>query len=154
MEVTQRYSNLDTVQKTLHILQSAGLITPDGRPISRSDRSPDGLHPPAPFKLDQRLEPEIAAEIVARYEAGEPSTAIGTAYGLNKNSVIKILREVGISIRRQPLTGDQVTEAVQLYEAGQSLAKIGRRFGVDHGTVWRALRKRGVPMRDTHGRER
>ena len=150
----QRYSNLDTPSKTLQILRTAGLITPDGSSVPRSDRSTEHLEPPQPFKLDQRLKPEIVAEIVACYEADEPSTAIAASYGLSKGSVIRLLREAGITIRRQGLSDHQVAEAIQLYESGLSLAKIGARFSVDHGTVWRALKKRGVKMRDTHGRDR
>jgi DNA invertase Pin-like site-specific DNA recombinase len=150
----QRYSNLYALSKTLRILRTAGLISPDGRPVPRSDRSPEQVELPQPFKLDQRLKPVIVAEIVSRYQAGEPSTAIAASYGLSKSSVIQLLREAGITIRRQGLTDHQVAEAIQLYESGLSLAKIGARFSVDHGTVWRALKKRGVKMRDTHGRDR
>ena len=154
MEVLQRYSNLDTVQKTLRMLHKAGLVSPDGRPIPRSDRSTEQIEPAQPFKLDQRLKPDTVAEIVARYDAGEASTAIATSCGLSKGSVIRLLREAGITIRNQGLTDDQIAEAAQLYASELSLAKIGTRFDVDHGTVWRALKKRGVRMRDTHGRER
>jgi hypothetical protein len=93
------------------------------------------------------------AEIVSRYEAGEPSTAIAASHELSKGSVIRLVREAGIPIRNQGLTNDQVAEAAPLYASGLSLAKIGVRLGVDHGTVWRQLRKRGVKMRDTHGKE-
>lgn len=150
----RRYSNLDTPSKTLQILRTAGLISPDGRPIPRSDRSTDQVKPAQPFKLDQRLKPEIVAEIVATYEAGEPSTVIAASYGLSKGSVIRLLRDSGVTIRNQGLTDDQIAEAAQLYALGLSLAKIGARFDVDHGTVWRALKKRGVKMRDTHGQDR
>ncbi|HWF70542.1 MAG TPA: helix-turn-helix domain-containing protein [Mycobacterium sp.] len=150
----QRYSNLDTPSKTLQILRTAGLITPDGRPVPRSDRSTEPAEPSQPFKLDQRLKPEILSEIIACYEAGEPSTALAASHSLSKGSVIRLVREAGIPIRRQGLTNDQITEAIQLYGSGMSLAKVGARFGVDHGTVWRALKKRGMRMRDTHGRER
>jgi transposase-like protein len=117
------------------------------------DRSTEQNEPAQPFKLDQRLKPEIVAEIVARYESGEPSTAVAASHGISKASVIRLLREAGVSIRNQGLSDDQIAEAAQHYASGLSLAKIGARFGVDHGTVWRALKKRGVKMRDTHGRE-
>lgn len=138
----------------MQILRSAGLITPDGRPITPSDRSTKSTEPQPPFKLDQRLKSEIVAEIVARYEAGEPSTAIANLFDLSKGSVIRLLRDAGVTIRNQGMTDDQIAEAGQLYGAGLSLAKIGVKFGVDHGTVWRALKKRDVKMRDTHGRDR
>jgi hypothetical protein len=150
----QRYSNLDTVSKTFQFLSTADLISPDGRPVHRSDRSSEQIEPSRPFKLDQRLKPAKVAEIVARYEAGEPSTAVAASYGLSKGSVIRLLHEAGIPIRRQGLTVEQTSEAARLYESGWSLAKIGAHLCVDHGTVWRALKKRGVKMRDTHRRER
>jgi DNA invertase Pin-like site-specific DNA recombinase len=150
----QRYSNLDSVSKIFQQLCAVGLISPDGRPVDRPDRSRPPTEPDPPFKLDQRLKPEILAEIVARYEAGESSTAIATVFHLSKNSVIRLLREADVPIRRQGLTEEQIDEAAALYESGLSLAKIGAHLGVDHGTVWHQLKKLGVRMRDTHGRER
>jgi transposase-like protein len=154
VEVLQRYSNLDTVQKTLQMLQSAGLISPDGRVVEAPDRTHEQVELARPFKLDQRLKPEMVAEIVARYETGEPSTTLAAVFGISKGSVIRLLRDSNVTIRNQRLTDDQIAEATQLYDSGLSLAKIGAMFGVDHGTVWRALKKRGVRMRDSHGRER
>jgi len=153
VEVARRYSNLfDSLSKTLQMLHHAGLIAPDGKPIFRSDSSPEQISVSEPFKLNQRLNPAIVAEIVARYEAGEPSTALAVAFGISKGSVLKLLREAGTQIRNQGLSDDQVAEAAQFYASGHSLAQIGVHLGVDHGTVWRQLRKRGVKMRDTHGR--
>lgn len=149
VEVVQRYSNLDALSKFVQKLRADHLITPDGKAICRSDRSPEVMRP---FKLDQRLDDAIRTEIINLYFSGKPSTSIAVLHGLNKNSVIKVLREAGVEIRRRSLTIEQIDDAAQLYEAGQSLAKIGTRLGVDHGTVWRALKRRGVPMRDTHGR--
>lgn len=77
------------------------------------------------------------------------------AFDLSKGSVLKVLREAGVTMRNQGLRCEQIGEAQRLYEdAGWSLARIGEKFGVDHGTVWRQLRKRGVQMRDAHGREK
>ncbi|MDO3175911.1 helix-turn-helix domain-containing protein [Mycobacteroides abscessus] len=152
MELLRRYSNLDTVQKTVRLLRDSGALTPDGRiqvPLTPRFTA----DPPEPFKLSQRLKPDTIAEIVARYEAGEPSTALAAAVGISKGSVIRLLRNAGVCIRNQGLSVDQIAEAISLYANGKSLAYIGEHFGVDHGTVWRQLRKRGVKMRDTHGRE-
>lgn len=107
-----------------------------------------------PFKLAQRLDTASKATIIARYRSGESSTSLAAVFGVSKNSVIKLLRDAGVPIRRQGLTNEQIDDAARLYEAGQSLAKIGRQLGVDHGTVWRQLKNCGVRMRDTHGRER
>lgn len=146
-----RYSNLDALSKLFQKMCADGLINPGGRAICRSDRSVEVARP---FKLDQRLTDGIRAEIITLYRSGEPSAAIGVMHGLNKNSVIKVLRDAGIAIRRQGLTDEQVDDANHLYEAGQSLAKIGAKLGVEAGTVRRALLRYGVKMRDTHGRDR
>lgn len=148
----QRYSNLDTVSKTLQVLRSAGLISPDGSPANRSGRSDDLPDLDQPFKLDQRLKAETVVEIVARYEAGEPSTALAYKFRISKGSVIRLLREAGVQIRNQGLTREQIGQAAELYESGLSLSKIGTQFGVDPTTVHRQLRKCGVKLRDTHGR--
>lgn len=148
----QRYSNLDTVSKIFRKLCSAGLIFPDGKLICRSDRSPEPIA--QPFKLSQRMDHSTVNQLIKDYESGKSSQELARRYNLNKGSVIKLLRQAGITIRNQGLTDQKVAEATQLYKSGLSLADIGTRFGVDHGTVWRALKKHGVKMRDTHGRER
>lgn len=150
MELLGRYSKLDSFQRSVAILTKSLVRGHDGTFRTRLSRSQTAA--PEPFKLDQRFRPDITAEIVTRYEAGEPSTAVAARFGISKGSVIRLLREAGVPIRNQGLTDDQIAEAVQLYASGHSLAAIGAHFGVDHGTVWRQLRKRGVKMRDTHGR--
>lgn len=148
----QRYSNLDTLSKTFRILRTAGLITPDGKPIPRSDRSPEPIA--QPFKLSQRLAPSTINELIKHYKNGKSSYELAKVFDISKGSVIKLLRAAGIAIRNQGLTDGQIREAVELYASGRSLTKIGKHFGVEHGTIRRALKKRGVRMRDTHGRER
>jgi len=153
VEILRRYSNLDTFQKNALISTKSLVRTSDGLPRVPS-RRPQTIpeEPYKPFKLTQRLKPDTVAEIIAHYEAGEPSTAIATTYGISKGSVIRLLRDAGVPIRKQGLTEEGVAEAARLYASGQSLAQIGMYLGVDHGTVWRQLRKHGVKMRDTHGR--
>jgi hypothetical protein len=152
VEVMQRYSNLDTVSKLFQKLCADGLISPDGKAISRSDRPAEPIA--QPFKLSQRLDDSTVNQLIKEYEDGKSSYELAASYNLNKGSVIRLLREAGVAIRRQSLTTGQIEEAAQLYEAGRSLAKIGEHISANYGTVWRALKKRGVQMRDTHGRPR
>ena len=56
--------------------------------------------PPRVHKLDQRLDPTAIAEIVASYEAGMSSVKLMRTYGLGKGSVLKLLREAGVQIRK------------------------------------------------------
>ena len=155
VELLRRYSKLDTFQRSVLILAKS-LVRSDAGTF----RAPSPRYqatPPEPFKVSQRVGPDLIAQIIARYEAGEPSTALAAAFRISKGSVIRLLREADIAIRKQGLSRGQVGEAIRLYESGQSLAKIGTQFGVDPTTVHRQLLKRGVRMRGTrgtHGRER
>jgi hypothetical protein len=116
VELLRRYSNLDTFQISIKFLEKSLVRTDSGSfrvPSSRPQTTP-----PEPFKLDQRLKPETVAEIIARYEAGEPSTAIAAIFNISKGSVIRLLREAGVKIRKQGLTIDQIAEAADMYANG------------------------------------
>ncbi|MDX1870682.1 helix-turn-helix domain-containing protein [Mycolicibacterium sp. 120266] len=97
------------------------------------------------------LSPNDTTDITARYEAGETTQHIASHYSISKTRVADVLREQGITIRRQGLTTEQVTEAATLYAAGQSLAQVGARFGVSHTTVAAELRKQGIQLRSRPG---
>jgi hypothetical protein len=81
------------------------------------------------------LTPQDIADIVARYEAGDTTQQIGTLYGISKTRVATVLRDQGITIRRQGLTNEQVREAAKLYVSGKSLGWLAARFGVSHTTI-------------------
>ncbi|MFZ1164878.1 hypothetical protein [Mycobacterium sp.] len=53
---------------------------------------------------------------------------VGNRCGISKTRLTTILREQGITIRRQGLTNEQVTDAAGRYFAGRSL-------GVDRGPL-------------------
>jgi transcriptional regulator of aromatic amino acid metabolism len=97
------------------------------------------------------LTAQDVADIVARYEAGETTQQVGTRYGISKTRVATVLREQGITIRRQGLTTEQVTEAMAVYAAGRSLAWLGARFDVSHTTVAVAIKQHGIQLRPRPG---
>ncbi len=75
-------------------------------------------------------------------------------FGIARQTVGKILKHEGVTMRRRGLTPEQVDEAVRLYKAGWSLTRISERMNVDPTTVLSRLRERGVRTRDPHGRRR
>lgn len=140
-----RYSNhapplLDRLRK---LAQSIALDIEGARPIDR---------PPPVHKLDERLDSETMARIVAEYGAGGSSESIGALFCLSKRSVIKILCEAGIKVRYPRMTEAEIRRATMLYNDGSSLVEVGNRLGRDHSTIQKALRRAGVRMRDSHGR--
>jgi hypothetical protein len=125
------YSKLDSFQKQVERLRNCLVMDGSGGFHSPSRRPQPPSAAPS-FKLSQRLGQETIRQIVARYEAGEPSTALMQAFGLSKGSVLKVLREAGVAVRNQGLNAEQIDEAQRLYEAGWSLARIGEKLDVDH----------------------
>jgi hypothetical protein len=145
VEVVHRYSkhnltgvNLDRVR----VMLAADI---GGRRSAARNR-------PRRFKLDQRLDASVPAQVVADYEAGMPTTQLTGKYGLSKASVLRLLHEAGAEMRRQPFSDQEVSEAARLYAAGLSVAAIGLRLGAHPSKVWRALVARGVALRPPRNR--
>jgi transcriptional regulator of aromatic amino acid metabolism len=97
------------------------------------------------------LKPQDITDIVARYQAGETTQQVGSRYGISKTRVAIVLREHGVTIRRQGLSDEQAREAAKLYASGKSLAWLGTRFGVSHTTIAVALRQQAVQLRARPG---
>jgi transcriptional regulator of aromatic amino acid metabolism len=97
------------------------------------------------------LTAQDVADIVHRYEAGETTQQIGNRNGISKTRVATVLREQGVTMRRQRLSDEQVREAATLYVAGKSLASLGVRFGVSHTTIAVVVRQQGVDLRPRPG---
>ncbi|GAA2021896.1 hypothetical protein GCM10009819_00510 [Agromyces tropicus] len=101
----------------------------------------------------KRLGDEQRAHVVARYEAGETSTALATGYGVAKSTILSILRANSAVVRRQPLTAEQVSEAARLYESGLSLSQVAERLTVNQETMRVAILAAGVTLRPPTGPE-
>jgi DNA-binding CsgD family transcriptional regulator len=94
-----------------------------------------------------RLSPASQAELVRRYSSGETSTALAEELKVAKSTVLRILRENSVVVRRQPLTAKQVSEAKHLYESGLSLSEVAERLKVNQETMRVAIIKAGVELR-------
>lgn len=89
--------------------------------------------------------------MVARYSAGETSTALAKEHGVAKSTILGILREANIVVRRQPLTTEQVSEAVKLYDSGLSLSQVADHLRVNQETMRVGIIKAGVTLRPPTG---
>lgn len=145
VEVVHRYSKPDLTGVGLDRL-AATLAAQLG------DRRSDIRRQPRRFKLDQRLDVSLPAQVVADYKAGVTTTQLTGKYGLSKASVLRLLHDAGAEMRRQPFLDQEVDEAARLYASGLSVAAIGLRLGAHPSKVWRALRARGVTLRPPRNR--
>lgn len=102
--------------------------------------------PPKPWSVRRRLTTEVRAEIVARYQAGIGTPELCCEYELSKYSVLKLLREEGVQMRRQPLTPSQRQNAVRLYEDGETIDAVAEKLNASYGRVREALLEAGVVL--------
>jgi hypothetical protein len=143
VEAIGRNSNLGHLCKKWADLRKSINESPDRPTLSSQDeRNP---------RSKRFLTAEDVADIVYRYKAGETTQQVGSIYGISKTRVATILREQGITIRRQSLNDEQIREASALYATGKSLAWLGARFGVSHTTIAAALKQQGVQLRPRPG---
>lgn len=147
VELPRRYSNTRHLKDQLTKLQVRALQLADHPLRPLTPRAPDE-------RLLGRLGPDGIAQLVAEYEAGADTTELVAIYGIGKGSVIRLLHDQGVPMRRQGMTEEQHKEVARLYQQGDSLATVGRQLGFDAQTIRRALLGAGVRMRDSHGRER
>ncbi|PVB39406.1 hypothetical protein DDJ91_12400 [Mycobacteroides abscessus] len=91
------------------------------------------------------------ADIVHLYGVGETTKQIGNRYGVSKARVAAVLREQGVSIRRQGLPAEQVSQAAAFYVEGRSLAWLSDRFNVSPMTISKTLREHGIQLRPRPG---
>lgn len=145
VEVVQRYSKHDLTGVGLDRL-AAKLEQSGTRPQPRA--APRQRH-----KLQHRADrTQLAAYVVADYQAGVPTTQLTVKYDLGKSSVLRFLREADVAMRKQPLTTTEVAEATRLYAAGLSVTAIGAALNLNPSTIWRTLTTRGVAMRQSRNR--
>ena len=99
----------------------------------------------------KRLGSERIAKLVVDYQSGISTNKLMTIYSLSKTSVLKLLRQNGVTMRRQPPTTDQVKRTVALYSSGKSLAAIEEELDVPRESLRRALLDDGVQLRPRGG---
>lgn len=108
-----------------------------------------------PRQVDARLSEEDRAAIAEAYRDGIPSTALCRQYQLGKSTVLQILAEAGVPMRRQPLSEEQIDVAARLYEtAGLSLSQVCAELGLKQSSLQLAFTKRGMVLRPPTGGRR
>lgn len=95
-----------------------------------------------------RLNTDQQSAVVTRYSNGETSTTLAEEYGVAKSTILRILREARVLVRRQPMTPDQVSEASRLYQAGLSLSQVAKQLDVNQETMRAAILRAGVVLRE------
>ena len=94
--------------------------------------------------LDNKYE-----EISALYLSGFSSNKIATLYKVDKASIVKILKQLGIKIRNNSLNinRQELEELIQDYQSGYSLRELAKRYDCSAPGLKEFLIKKGVDLR-------
>ena len=90
--------------------------------------------------------------MVELYRSGVGTPVLSERFGISKPSVLELLHDRGVRMRRQPLTKTQRAQAVRLYEEGLAIKPIADTLGSSFGAVHRVLKAEGVTLRPRRGR--
>ncbi|QHK19831.1 hypothetical protein GU243_08890 [Pseudarthrobacter psychrotolerans] len=142
MEVLQAYSSrgrhyATRFDKLLEATNKSTTVRKPRKPQAKSSA-----------KIVHRLTAIDQADIAARYQQGWSSRQLAEVYSVSKTSIVALLREAGVPIRRQGLSDSYVQEITKHYAAGASLAAIGNAYGVSADTVRKLLLKHGITLRN------
>jgi DNA-binding NarL/FixJ family response regulator len=86
--------------------------------------------------------------LVAKYEAASSTvSSYKERCGLGKGSVLSILREAGVKVRRQAMTDERLEEIKQLYQSGLTIREVAADLAMPKTTVQDALARLGQAMR-------
>jgi hypothetical protein len=85
------------------------------------------------------------------YAAGATTAELGRQFGVDRQTVRRKLRAMGVRMYGSSLTPLEVEEAARLYEAGNPVTTVAAVLGRGEAGVRNALIRAGVKQRDTHG---
>lgn len=97
--------------------------------------------------LDDKYE-----EISFLYLSGFSSNKIATLYNVDKASIVKILKQLGIKIRNNSLNinKQELEELIQDYQSGYSLRELAKRYDCSASGLKEFLIKKGVDLRQKY----
>jgi transposase-like protein len=100
-------------------------------------RRPPAKHPRPTqrYRLTDRFTPDELNQIVARYQAGETSTALARESGIAKSTFLRLLAERGVGTRPRGLTTATEGEILRLRKQGMIIREIAKRVGCSYDTA-------------------
>lgn len=109
---------------------------PPGSPVKASRRA-----------LDLRLGPDQLNAIVARYEAGETTTALAREYVISHSSILRLFSRRGVQTRVRGLTPEKEREVLRLRAQGLIIRDVAKRVGISYDVTRRYLKNKESKIR-------
>ena len=120
-----KLAQLDAIDAALARVAAEEPVSPKAVPVSARQR----------YRLVDRLGKAKLDEIVARYGAGESTTALAAEVGIAKSSLLRLLDARGVARRKQGLTPEKERQILQLRAEGMVIRAIAKQVGVSYDTA-------------------
>jgi hypothetical protein len=146
VEVLRRYSNRTYQGRTL---RNVTQILDSEFPPRAQDAQIGHVH-----RIDVRCDATLLETLAAEYEAGASTVELQERFGLSKGSVLRLLHEAGVQIRRQPMDDARLEEIRRLYRSGLTIREVAACLSMPKTTVQDALARAGQAMRPAARRRR
>lgn len=98
----------------------------------------------------QRIFTPIEIErIVAAYQSGKASYELGVECGCSKTTIIKLLKQQGVTLRKSGRTRAKVDgkKVIKMYKEMHTIKEIAKSLNVDSQAVSRCLKENGIKLR-------
>jgi len=117
-----------------------------------------GVRRPGDKGYRYRLRPETETEIARRYALHEPTSRIGSDFGIPSSTVRKIAVRHGLTVnprgqQYRNFTPEEIDEMARLWSDGMSQHAIGGRFGAQQTVISRVLLHAGFQKQTRHARK-
>lgn len=92
-------------------------------------------------------------EIKSLYLSGFSSNKIASLFNVDKTTIVKILRSLGVKIRNNKtfkLNAEERIELIDFYNTGHSLRSLGKMYDTSPGTIKEYLVKYNVDLRERY----
>lgn len=115
---------------------------PAGRKPHEDNAPVMGGQQPPPQDTLPKLPHDQATALVAAYEAGATVYQLAAQFGVHRQTVSRILKRSGVTLRRRTLTADEVAQLIRAHQEGESVERIAAQFHIQPSTVRKRLDKR------------
>ena len=97
-----------------------------------------------PRRATRRLSEAELQDLVSTYQGGATGRELAERYGLARSTMIKLLKERSVEVRRPRVSEAEVTRIVGLYQQGFRQSDIARQLDRHKSLIWHVLRRAGL----------
>ena len=93
--------------------------------------------------------PEETQKIIMAYQSGKASYELGTEFNCSKTTIVKLLKQQGVPLRKSGRTRAKVDDkkVIRMYKEMHTIKEISKNLNVDTQVISRCLKENGVKLR-------